>query len=164
MEFQQPKQMNRFSFLHGSPSPQPSPAGRGRIVCRSSAKRGAGFAGQPPNSPGAHDRCSLSQRERVRVRENATIVFLAFIFLASLTTVFADETNTPTQPEEKGVAYLRTINERATKITATLGIAEAAKSNRVHVIIVQQYRGLNDIHWVRDVEIGNAKAKFASDK
>ncbi len=68
------------------------------------------------------------------------------------------------EPEEKGVAYLRTINERATKIVTALGLAETAKSNRVHEIIVQQYRGLNDIHWVRDVEIGEMKAKFADDK
>jgi len=89
------------------------------------------------------------------------------IWLAMLTicasSVFAQDSQ-KSEPEEKAVAYIRTINERATKIVATLGITEAAKSNRVHEIIFQQYRGLNDIHWVRDVEIGEAKAKHADDK
>ena len=89
------------------------------------------------------------------------------IWLAMLTafasSVFAQDSQ-KSEPEEKGVAYLRTINERAMKIVATLGMAETAKSNRVHGIILQQYRGLNDIHWVRGVEIGEAKAKYANDK
>jgi len=73
-------------------------------------------------------------------------------------------TNTAGASEPKDVAYIRTINERANKIVTTLGVGEAAKSNRVQEIIVQQYRGLNDIHGVRDVEIGAAKARHANDK
>ena len=47
---------------------------------------------------------------------------------------------------------------------SALGIANADKSNRVHDLVVQQYRALNDIHFVRDVEIQNAKAKAGTDK
>ena len=66
--------------------------------------------------------------------------------------------------EPKDVAYARTLNERTAKIVAVLDIADAAKSNRVHGIIVQQYRSLNDIHSVRDVQIKSAKAKAKEDK
>ena len=76
---------------------------------------------------------------------------------------FAQNTNSPAA-EPKDVAYSRTLNERATKIVSALGIANADKSDRVHGIIVQQYRALNDIHFVRDVEIQNAKAKSGTDK
>ena len=92
------------------------------------------------------------------------LISLAVAISAQLTSAVFAQDSQKSEPEEKGVAYIRTINDRTTKIVAALGIAEAAKSNRVHEIIVQQYRGLNDIHWVRDVEIGEAKAKFASDK
>ncbi len=75
----------------------------------------------------------------------------------------AQSTNSPAA-EPKDVAYRRTLNERATKIVSALGIANADKSNRVHDLVVQQYRALNDIHFVRDVEIQNAKAKAGTDK
>lgn len=76
----------------------------------------------------------------------------------------AAETTSVADPEPKDVAYLRTINERAAKIVATLGMATGDKSNRVQSIIVQQYRDLNDAHFVRDVRIGNAKREYAEDK
>lgn len=60
-------------------------------------------------------------------------------------------------PEPKDVAYARVIKERVTKIVAPLGIADAGKSNRVYDLITQQYRALNDIHFVRDIQIQNAK-------
>jgi hypothetical protein len=66
--------------------------------------------------------------------------------------------------EAKDAAYTRTLNERAGKIVAPLGLADVAKSNRVHRIIVQQYRDLGDIHHVRDVQIENARAKAGGDK
>ena len=75
----------------------------------------------------------------------------------------AQGTNTPAV-EAKDAAYARTLNERAGKIVAALGLTDVAKSNRVHSIIVQQYRDLGDIHFVRDVQIGNAKAKAGADR
>jgi hypothetical protein len=97
-------------------------------------------------------------------RPISTGQLVCLAFLLAWFPASAVETNSVAEPKEKGVDYLRTINERANKIVTTLGIAEVTKSNRVHEILVQQYRGLNDIQWVRDVEIGNAKAKFADDK
>jgi fumarate hydratase class II len=77
--------------------------------------------------------------------------------------IVAQEDKKP-QPEAKDVAYSRTLNERATKIVAALDLAEAAKSNRVHSIIVQQYRDLNAIHESRDVQIKANKEKAGADK
>lgn len=88
---------------------------------------------------------------------------LLSLVLLSGNASWAQGTNS-TSAEQKDVAYARTLNERATKIAATLQLADAAKSNRVHGLLVQQYRSLNDIHFVRDVAIGEAKAKFADDK
>ena len=68
------------------------------------------------------------------------------------------------EPESKDVAYTRTLNERATKIVAALNLAEAAKSNRVHGIIVQQYRDLNTIHGARDAGIKLAREKAGADE
>ena len=69
--------------------------------------------------------------------------------------VFSAETNSAA--ESKDIAYPRVLNERVTKIVVPLAITDATKSNRVHAAIVQQYRSLNDIHFVRDAQIGNAK-------
>lgn len=84
-----------------------------------------------------------------------TVVLLANPALAQVTNGVA---------EPKDAAYLRTLHERAAKITAALGLANPAKSNRVHCLVVEQYRGLNDIHFVREVAVGAAKAKFAGDQ
>ena len=74
---EEPNQYVLFGFgaaehAQDFPSPQPSPAGRGRIADSSSVKRSV------PDSPGAEGNseaggtASLSQRERAGVRENAT--------------------------------------------------------------------------------------------
>jgi hypothetical protein len=86
--------------------------------------------------------------------------FLTLVLPAGL--LLAQDTNPAVEP--KAAAYLRTLNERATKIVTTLGVADAAKSNHVHAILVQQYRALNDIHFVRDIGIQNARAKAGDDK
>jgi len=88
---------------------------------------------------------------------------LLLLALMPTTWVLAQGTNAPTA-EAKDVAYIRTLNERVAKIVGALEIAEAGESNRVHTIVVQQYRALNDIHFERDVEIQNAKAKAGADK
>jgi Spy/CpxP family protein refolding chaperone len=66
--------------------------------------------------------------------------------------------------ESKDAAYTRTLNQRTAKIIASLGLADVARSNRVHHIIVQQYRDLGDIHFGRDAQIQNGKAKAGDDK
>ncbi len=60
--------------------------------------------------------------------------------------------------------YLRVISQRAEKIVASLNIADTSRSNRVHDLLVRQYRDLNEIHSARDAEIAAAKAKSAGDK
>ena len=52
--------------------------------------------------------------------------------------------------EDKEAAYTKTINTRAEKIVATLGISDAAKTMRLTKIIADQYRALNGIHNDRD--------------
>lgn len=98
--------------------------------------------------------CSLSSGERVRVRGSATLLYACICCLFA-TQAFSAETNSAAEP--KDVAYTRILNERVNKIVAPLAITDAAKSNRVHDIIVQQYRSLNDIHFVRDAETTDAK-------
>lgn len=84
------------------------------------------------------------------------LILLSALAVASSTALLrAAETNSTAEP--KDVAYTRTLNERVTKIVAPLALTDSTKSNRVHGIIVQQYRSLNDIHSVRDTQISNAK-------
>src|ERR1051325_573277 len=59
------------------PSPLPSPAGRGGIARGLSRNPAMGFAKQVCKKTSEGHLCSLSQRERVRVRENSPI-FNAF--------------------------------------------------------------------------------------
>lgn len=61
--------------------------------------------------------------------------------------------------DEKAAAYTKTINSRADKIVATLGITDAAKRTTVRDIISGQYRNLNDIYNARDEQIKAAIAK-----
>lgn len=84
---------------------------------------------------------------------NPTLLLLFF----AASSVLAQTTNPPA-PDAKAAAYTRTLDERAIKILAKLAVADQASSNRVHGIIVQQYRNLNDIHSERDQQIKNAKA------
>ncbi len=85
---------------------------------------------------------------------------LAFVPAGSL---LAQGTNS-LPGESKDAAYTRTLNERATKIATPLGIADTAKSNRVHGIVVRQYRDLAVIHEERDAQLKAAKEKASADK
>jgi len=64
----------------------------------------------------------------------------------------------PSQSETKEAEYIRTINSRAQKITATLNITDSTVSYRVQTIIVNQYRHLNDLHTSRDEQVKAAKS------
>jgi hypothetical protein len=91
------------------------------------------------------------------MRKTQIIVFLLGLAVCELS---AQSTNSALV-EAKAVAYTRTLNERVGKIVATLGLSDLAKSNRVHGIIVQQYRELSKIHEERDVKLNAVKAKAA---
>jgi len=62
----------------GSPSPRPSPLGRGRTVHRLSITTVAEFAQQLLAEHTSEARCSLSLRERVRVRGNGANDSIAY--------------------------------------------------------------------------------------
>ena len=86
------------------------------------------------------------------------------IALAGLTLAGLAQDYLKPDPKAQAAVYARTLDERATKIVATLGIADAAKSNRVHGIIGQQYRDLNQIHEARDAQISAAKKAAGADR
>jgi len=65
--------IGRQAKVNDSPSPLPSPAGRGRILHRLTQGPASGFAGRCSANQETDKSCSLSQRERVRVRENTTL-------------------------------------------------------------------------------------------
>ena len=65
-------------------------------------------------------------------------------------------------PADDEAAYTRAITERAEKIVAPLGINDPAKATRVRGLIVNQYRGLREIHDVRDVAQNEAELKLFS--
>jgi len=67
-----------------------------------------------------------------------------------------------TAPAEDAEAkYLADIDNRASKIVATLGITDDAASNRVHDLIRNQYRDLRMVHDPRDAAIKEAKGDDA---
>ena len=73
-----------LSFLGSSPSPRPTPAGRGRIALSLTKIRATGFAERSLTNRKTAGSCSLSQRERVRVRESGTNIQGPFTFQSSL--------------------------------------------------------------------------------
>jgi uncharacterized protein (DUF2267 family) len=87
---------------------------------------------------------------------------LTFLFLMTFViglTAFAQQT---TLTAEQQAAYTKTINQRAEKIVATLGITDQKKSARVRDIIAGQYRNLNDIYTKRDDKLNAAKQQSVS--
>jgi hypothetical protein len=54
---------------------------------------------------------------------------------------------------EQEAAYTRTINDRAEKIVAGLGVDDEAKRTRVQQLIAAQYRALREVHDARDSKL-----------
>lgn len=82
---------------------------------------------------------------------------LAFIFSFLLVINCFGQTEAELVTQED--AYTKTINGRAEKIVATLGITDSEKASRVRSIIAGHYRNLNAIHTDRDTQIKAAKTK-----
>lgn len=61
------------------------------------------------------------------------------------------------QTADADTAYTRVITQRAEKIVAPLGIADAAQTAAVRDIIVQQYRNLNALDTMQNAEMKAAK-------
>jgi hypothetical protein len=94
--------------------------------------------------------------------------FLMVAFLFAACTVasgtIAPSLRADTEPEgDQEAAYTRTINERAEKIVATLGIEDAAKAKRVRDLIAENYRNLRQIHDQRDASEKEATKSPATD-
>lgn len=90
------KTTSRDSFKR-SPSPLPSPAGRGGIALRLRNRLNALFAEAAHEKARNRGCCSLSLGERVRVRGKATIFALYLLFLS--TTSFAEQRFPPPEFE-----------------------------------------------------------------
>ena len=70
---------------------------------------------------------------------------LRLLTLAMCAFSFAQAQNSQAN-NEKEVAYLKVVTERAAKIVATLGIDDTAKFARVRTLIAFQYRDVNKVH------------------
>ena len=93
------------------------------------------------------------------------VLLLAFV-VASAAPVFSQEQKSQSSPpaEDKEAAYTKTINDRAAKIVATLGIGDSDKAARVQATIAQQYRNVGAIHDERDAKIQTAKKQSSENK
>jgi hypothetical protein len=62
-------------------------------------------------------------------------------------------------PKDEDPAYTRTINNRAEKIVATLGISDSLKAKHIIAVVANQYRNLNTIYTKRDEQIKSIQQK-----
>ena len=90
-------------------------------------------------------------------------VALLFVTLAALS--FGHSPMAAASPKliDEESAYTRTINERADKIVAKLGIQDSAKATRVQDLIASHYRALRDIHELRDAKADEVAKSPAAD-
>lgn len=77
-------------------------------------------------------------------------LYMKSAWLLGIVMIFSSTVIAQKEKDEKEAAYIRTINSRAQKIVATLGINDSSKFYRVQAIIANQYRNLNDLHTRRD--------------
>ena len=86
---------------------------------------------------------------------------IAFTVVLTAMVARSAETNSVADAE---AAYTWTINQRADKIVAALGLADTNQLARVRDIIARQYRDLAKIHAERDAQIKSAREKAGADK
>ncbi|WP_431291631.1 DUF3826 domain-containing protein [Pedobacter sp. P26] len=80
---------------------------------------------------------------------------LAFMLTFSgMTAIFA-QTNAAADKE----TYTKMITDRAAKIVTNLGLTDASKTEKVTVIVRDQYSNLNDIYAARDARVKEIKEK-----
>lgn len=83
---------------------------------------------------------------------------LGFILVITISLpCFSQQEQTPVGDKE--AAYTRTINSRAEKIVASLGISDNGKASRVSHIIADHYRNLNNVYTERDEKVKAIKSK-----
>jgi Spy/CpxP family protein refolding chaperone len=90
--------------------------------------------------------------------------FRPLLLAALLATATGAAAQAPQPTESKEAAYTRTINERAAKIVATLGLTDEAKGTKVRDVIANQYRQLNTVHEARKAQLAALKAQPKDDK
>jgi hypothetical protein len=88
----------------------------------------------------------------------SSILALLLTF-SSITVIFA-QNNAATDKE----AYVKMITERSAKIVANLGITDAKKTEKVTVVIRDQYSDLNDIYAARDIRVKAIKEENKDNK
>ncbi|CAH0138567.1 hypothetical protein SRABI27_03021 [Pedobacter sp. Bi27] len=86
-------------------------------------------------------------------------ILALLLTLSSITAIFAQ--NNPVNDKE---AYVKMITERSAKIVTNLGITDAKKTEKVMVIIRDQYSNLNDIYAARDIRVKAIKEKNKDNK
>lgn len=84
---------------------------------------------------------------------------IVLFILINVTNTFAQQ-----QSANDREAYMKVITERAGKITATLGINNDEKADKVTAFIRDQYSNLNDIYTIRDAKYKSIKTSYKEDK
>nr|WP_315419841.1 DUF3826 domain-containing protein [uncultured Pedobacter sp.] len=88
----------------------------------------------------------------------SSILALLLTF-SGITAIFA-QTNDAADKE----AYTKMITDRAAKIVTNLGLNDARKTQKVTVIVRDQYSNLNDIYAARDARVKEIKEKNKDNK
>ncbi len=90
-----------------------------------------------------------------------TLFFPAAIVALALSALAADNKSSPT-PEQAAAKYTGVIDQRAQKIVAALGLTDSNTAAKVHGLIMDQYRTLNDWHNANDPQIKAARGDTAA--
>jgi hypothetical protein len=83
-----------------------------------------------------------SPASRIGLVTSRFIVLAMLLLGGAISTLHAQQTTTITEDS----TYIKTVNERAGKIVATLQFSDDKKSKKVQDIVAQQYRSLNQVH------------------
>jgi Spy/CpxP family protein refolding chaperone len=88
-----------------------------------------------------------------------TIALATLVLASASATCAATESQAvnSTATEAKDAEYARKLDDRVSKIVATLALNDEAKAARVHALIVAQYRTLNVWHETHDAHLKELK-------
>src|SRR5258708_3413682 len=98
-------------------------------------------------------------------RNSVIMIGFALAVCAAPTIPAAQTTNSvqPQPTEEVEAAYTKNIEKRVADILAVLEVTDAAKSNKVHDILIAQYRALREWHDANDKKLKGATEDAARD-
>jgi hypothetical protein len=89
--------------------------------------------------------------------QRGPLILIASVFAAYVALIRCSSILAAASPADEEAAYTKTINARADKIVATLGIDDGEKATRVRDLIAGQFRGLREIHDARDAKLNEAR-------